>query len=107
GTHKMVRAANPPKGVRLTYWIKEYTAEDVKIRIEDKNGVLMKEIAGTNAPGLNRATWDLVPPDHLKLGDQNEEPFIPFHIRPGVYQVKIAMGELKAEKPMVELPRDQ
>ena len=104
--HKVFRAPNPPKGVRVNYWIKEYTAEDVKVRIEDKNGILMKEFAGTNAPGLNRATWDLVPPEHLRLLDQNEDPIMPFHIRSGEYKVTVTMGETKVEKTMTVLDRD-
>jgi len=105
-THKVFRAANPPKGVRINYWISDYTAEDVKIKIEDQHGVQVKEIAGTNAPGLNRATWDLVPPDHLKMTDQNEEPLQPFHVRPGEYKVTVTMGDHKVEKKMTVLARE-
>lgn len=105
-SHKVFRAPNPPKGVRINYWIGEYTGDDVKVKIEDKHGVQVKELTGTNAPGLNRATWDLVPPEHLQLHDQDEEPFLKFHIRPGEYKVTVTMGEHKVEKTMVVVAQD-
>lgn len=101
-SHKVFRAPNPPKGVRIWYWLAEYTGDDVKIKIEDAKGLLIKELTGSNAPGLNRVTWDLVPPEHLRLSDQGEEPWIQkFFVRPGEYSVTVTMGDHKVTKPMV------
>ena len=105
-THKLFRAPNPPLGVRIDYWIGEYTGDDVSITIEDAKGVKMKKLSGTNAPGYNRATWDLSPDEWLQLHDENEDTtFQPFQARPGTYKVKIAMGKLKAEGTFEVLPR--
>lgn len=97
-THKIFRATNPPLGVRIDYWISEYTAEDVSITIEDAKGVVMKKLGGSNAPGYNRAVWDLTPDEWLQLHDENEDTtFQPFQARPGRYKVKVSMGKVKAE----------
>ncbi|MBL8066188.1 MAG: hypothetical protein JNM34_10065 [Chthonomonadaceae bacterium] len=104
--HKFFRAANPAKGVKINYWLREFTGDEVNIRIEDSKGLLMKELKGGQAPGLNRVTWDLSPAEHLQLHDENEEPFNKFHIRPGQYKIKVTMGDHSIEKAMVVLPRD-
>ncbi len=106
-TQKMFRAPNAPKGVRINYWIREYTGDDVKVKIEDSKGVVYKELTGSNAPGINRVTWDLVPPEHLRLNDSGEEPWIQaFHARPGEYKVTVSMGDHKATGKFVVMPRE-
>lgn len=97
-SHKVFAAKNPPMGVKIDYWIAEYTGDPVSMTIEDENGVVVKTIAGNNAPGFNRVVWDLVPEEWLQLEDQNEDKlFQPFHARPGKYTVKIKMGDHKAK----------
>lgn len=105
-THKVFRGANPPRGAKINYWISRYTADDVKIKIEDEHGTVFKELTGTNAPGLNRVTWDLVPMEHLQLHDEGEEPWIqPFHVRPGEYKVTVTMGDISVSKTLTVLPK--
>jgi len=97
-THKMFRAANAPRGVYIDYWINEYTADDVSISIENEKSVVMKKVTGTNAPGFNRAVWNLEPDDWHKLADKSEEMMMnKFFARPGKYKVKIKMGDHTAE----------
>src|SRR5262249_3952268 len=103
-TQKAFRAPNPPKGVRIDYWIREYTGEDLKVKIEDKNKVLVKELTGSNAAGLNRVNSDLQPPEQLRLRDKGEEPWIqPFHVRPGEYKATVTLGDHKVEKTFTVL----
>jgi hypothetical protein len=105
-THKLFRAQNPAHGVRIDYWIKEYTNEGVRVTIEDANGVVVKTLGGSNAPGYNRVMWDLVPEEWQQLTDQGEDTlFTPFHVRPGEYTVKLAMGKHRAEGKFKVLPR--
>lgn len=97
-THKVFRANNPPAGLRIDYWISEYTGDDLSVTIEDSAGALMKKLSGSNAPGYNRITWDLVPETWRQCADQGEDTlFQPFQCRPGEYKVKMKMGKLKAE----------
>jgi len=97
-THKIFRAPNAPRGVYIDYWINEYTADDVSISIENEKSVVMKKVVGTNAPGFNRAVWNLEPDDWHKLADKSEEMMMnKFYARPGKYKVKIKMGDHTAE----------
>ncbi len=105
-THKVFRAANPPAGVRFDYWISEYTADELKVTVEDAKGNVVKSMGGSNAPGYNRVTWDLQPEEWLQLADKGEEPNLQkIHVRPGTYTVKLSMGEHKAEGKFEVLPR--
>jgi photosystem II stability/assembly factor-like uncharacterized protein len=105
-THKIFRAPNPPAGVKIDYWVSEYTGEEVNITIENEKGVEMKKLKGSGAPGFNRATWDLVPDEWLQLCDKNEDTmFQPFHVHPGEYKVKLKMGDHKVEGTFKVLAR--
>jgi photosystem II stability/assembly factor-like uncharacterized protein len=105
-THKIFRAPNPPAGVRIDYWINEYTGDDVQVLIEDARGVVVKKLSGSNAPGYNRVTWDLTPEDWLQLADKGEDVmFQKFQVNPGHYTVKLLMGKVKAEGKFEVLPR--
>lgn len=104
-THKVFRAPNAPAGVRIDYWVSEYTGDPVEGRIENSKGVVVKKLVGTNAPGYNRITWNLEPEEWLKLADEAEDPWIPFHVRPGEYKVVLKMGELEAQATFEVLPR--
>lgn len=105
-THKVFRAPNPAYGLKIDYWVKEYLGEDVKIVIEDANGVVMKSLSGSGAPGYNRAVWNLQPETWLQLNDQNEEltMFNKFHVRAGKYQVKLTLGDHTASAWFEVLP---
>ena len=105
-SHKVFAANNPPMGAKIDYWITEYTGEPVSISIEDSKGVVVKTLDGNNAPGYNRVTWDLVPEDWQQLADKNEDTwFVPFHVAPGKYKVKLKMGNHKASGTFAVLPR--
>lgn len=105
-SHKLFRAPNPPMGVKIDYWISEYTGDDISITIENEKGVTMKKLSGSNAPGFNRAVWNLQPDDWHKLADKGEETMMnDFHSRPGSYTVKIKMGDHSAEGTFKILPR--
>ncbi|MBV6457113.1 MAG: hypothetical protein HONBIEJF_00220 [Fimbriimonadaceae bacterium] len=97
-THKLFRAPNPPMGVRIDYWISAYTGDDLSISVENADGVVVKKLGGSNAPGYNRVTWDLTPEEWQRLNDKGEDLlFMPFQVAPGTYTVKLTMGKLKAE----------
>ncbi len=105
-THKVFRAQNPPLGLRIDYWISSYTGDDVAIVVEDSGGVTVKKLAGGNAPGFNRVVWNLEPEEWLKVADQGEDPWVPFHVRPGTYKVTITMGDHKESRSVEVKPRD-
>ena len=93
-THKMFRAPNPPAGITIDYLISEYSGDEVSITIENENGVKVKSLSGSNAPGFNRVVWNLQPDEWHKLPDKGEEMFMnDFTARPGKYTIKVKMGD--------------
>jgi photosystem II stability/assembly factor-like uncharacterized protein len=57
------KAPNPPEGVLITYYLKNGEPRSAKlqakIRIEDSEGRMVKEINGTNHKGFNRIIWSV------------------------------------------------
>jgi photosystem II stability/assembly factor-like uncharacterized protein len=105
-TNKIFRAPNPASGVRIDYWIGEYTGDSLSVTIENDKGVVVKKLSASNAPGFNRATWDLVPEEWLQLNDRGEDTlFQPFHVPSGEYTVKLKLGKHTAEGKFTVLPR--
>jgi len=50
---------NPPYGAAISYYLKSAPAGDVKIKIEDASGKVVRTLSGTKYAGLNRVTWNL------------------------------------------------
>ncbi|WP_299535471.1 glycosyl hydrolase [Ulvibacterium sp.] len=50
---------DPEEGAAINYYLKEGISEDIKIKVLDKDGSVVQELEGTNAPGINRVFWDL------------------------------------------------
>ena len=50
---------NPTYGAAINYYLKSAPTGDVKIRIEDAKGQLVRTLTGTKTPGINRVNWDL------------------------------------------------
>ena len=54
-------AKNPPSGVAISYWVKEYSPEEVSLEIADAAGRLVRKLKGSSVPGYSRVMWDLQP----------------------------------------------
>lgn len=104
-THKVFRAANPPEGVRIDYWVSANTGDSVEVVIKDQHDAVVKKLSGSGAAGYNRVSWNLVPEEWRQLADKGEEPFSVFHARPGTYKVELSMGDHKASGTFEVLPR--
>ena len=50
---------NPAYGASLNYYLKSAPSGEVKIRIEDAKGQLVRTLTGTKTAGINRVAWDL------------------------------------------------
>ena len=50
---------NPPYGASINYYLKSVPSGDVKIRIEDAQGQIVRTLTGTKTVGINRVNWDL------------------------------------------------
>jgi photosystem II stability/assembly factor-like uncharacterized protein len=50
---------NPPYGAAISYYLKSVPSGDMKLRIEDAKGQLIRTLNATKNVGLNRVTWNL------------------------------------------------
>ena len=83
------RGANPPEGAIFTYYVKEYTGDQVSIAIADSAGTPIANLQGSATPGFNRVTWNLRPTQDLLIAYGGEgQKFV----RPGPYTVTLTMG---------------
>ena len=109
---------NPPVGAMIDYYVKSKPdAKDVKIRILDKAGKLVRAIPVTKVDaGVNRVVWDLHYNRPVPLTPQEEEQitraeasggggFGPSRsgpsVDPGEYTVEVAVGSDKAATRIV------
>lgn len=101
---RMFMAKNPPMGARITYWIRDYSGDEVSVTITNRAGTKVRKLTGTNRPGLNRVVWDLQLEEYDRLSNLDEwlrqTQFAP----PGEYIATITCGERKAKRKFVVLP---
>jgi photosystem II stability/assembly factor-like uncharacterized protein len=102
-TDRAFTAPNPPMGARITYWLRDYTGEDVSVAIEDAEGRPVRRLGGGNRPGMNRVVWDLEPEPFDRLSnpdsDLGQKAFVPA----GEYTVTVTCGKAKARKSVTVL----
>ena len=61
----------------------------------------MRELTGTNRPGLNRVVWDLQPDKKQRIGNPHDLPeFVP----PGTYTVTVKSGDRKEKVSLLVRP---
>ena len=59
GGAKHFRGPNPLGGAAISYYLKGVPAGDVRIAILDVRGNVVRDLAGTKVPGINRVQWNL------------------------------------------------
>jgi hypothetical protein len=91
------RGQNPPEGAILTWWVKEYTGDPVKIAVKTAAGVPVANLTAVGAPGLHRTSWDLKPTKDLltEYGGEGAR-FVPA----GEYTVTLTHGKTKHEQKL-------
>jgi photosystem II stability/assembly factor-like uncharacterized protein len=89
------RGENPPEGALLTYWVKAYTGDPVKITVKSGGGIPVATLTGSGAPGLHRVAWDLKPTKDLLTEYGGEGAlFVPA----GEYTVTLEHGDTTHEQ---------
>jgi len=106
---KVFRGKNPPYGTLVTYYLKEQVTDKNQLRLEilDDSGNIVRTIRNipSNA-GINRTSWDihLEGPRPRKQGEDKKDLFFRGprgpQALPGVYTVRLVVGELTYEKPV-------
>lgn len=84
------RGENPPEGVLISVFVKEYTEEPVKIEIKNSSKQPVANLTAPGTPGINRMTWDLKPTKDL-LSDYGGEG--QKFVRSGDYEVTLTYGK--------------
>jgi len=91
------RGDNPPDGAILSFWIREFTGDDVKISVTNALGQPVANLKAPGTPGFGRVVWDLHPTKefvHEYGGDAKR--FVP----PGDYTVTLTSGKTKAKRTL-------
>ncbi|MEO5753203.1 MAG: hypothetical protein ABIR38_00670 [Chthoniobacterales bacterium] len=90
------RGENPPEGALLTFWIREYTGDEVKIAITNAAGQPVANLKAIGAPGLNRLSWNLRPTEdvRVKYGGDDPDKFVPG----GEYTAELSYGKEKMKQ---------
>jgi hypothetical protein len=92
GTTAIYRRANPPEGAPLSFWVKEYTGEPVKITITNSAKETVASLTSPGTPGFGRVVWDLKLSKEF-LTDYGGEGGK--SVRPGEYEVTLTHGKTK------------
>jgi hypothetical protein len=111
---------NPPYGASISYYLKSAPPGDVKIRIQDSQGLTLRTLNGTKSPGINRISWDLrsepskeirlrTSPAYapeLRVGPEGWRPApdggrLSLLLPPGAYSVKLAAGTQELSQPLI------
>jgi hypothetical protein len=50
---------NPPYGASINYYLKSAPKGDVKITVQDENGLVVRTLTGPKKPGISRVWWNL------------------------------------------------
>ena len=91
-------------GARISYWLREYPGEKVKVTITDKHDNTIRTLTGSNHPGINRVMWDLQHEKHDQF--QNPEAWLAQtrFVPPGKYTATVTVGKTKVKRTFTVLP---
>ncbi|MEO6969850.1 MAG: hypothetical protein ABI217_03025, partial [Chthoniobacterales bacterium] len=90
------RGENPPEGALFTFWVKEFTGDEVKIAITNAAGQPVANLKAAGAPGFSRLSWDLRPTEDvlIKYGGDDPKKFVPS----GDYTAELSFGNEKVKQ---------
>jgi hypothetical protein len=91
------RGENPKEGVPLTFWIREYTGDEVEIEIQNALEQPVAKWKAPAPPGFHRTFWDLKPSKELltEYGGEGQ-----LFVRPGEYTVTLKHGKTKSKQKL-------
>jgi photosystem II stability/assembly factor-like uncharacterized protein len=92
------RGDNPPDGALLSFYVRRYTSEPLKLAIKDAAGHPVANLTAPATPGINRVNWDLKPTKDLltEYGGLGADKFVPS----GEYTVTLTYGKLKQSQKL-------
>jgi photosystem II stability/assembly factor-like uncharacterized protein len=86
------RGANPPTGALISFYVKQFTGDPVKLSITNTEGRTVANLTAPGNPGIGRVVWDLKPTKDLltDYGGQGSKFFAS-----GDYTVTMTYGKEK------------
>lgn len=99
------RGQNPPEGAILSYWIREFTGDEVRLTIADAQDQQVATLRAPGTPGFGRVVWNLRPiheTDGERSGGGGGGGFgaQPKFVPPGDYTVTLTYGKTKAKQKL-------
>ncbi len=91
------RGENPKEGALLTFWIREYTGDEVEIEIQNALEQPVAKLKAAGSPGFHRVVWDLKPSKELLTEYGGEGALF---VRPGDYTVTLKHGKTKSKQTL-------
>lgn len=90
------RGANPPEGVLLTVWVKEFTGDEIKIAISNAAGIPVANLKAAGIAGLTRLSWDVRPTEDVltKYGGDDPKRLL----SSGDYNAELTFGQTKVRQ---------
>jgi photosystem II stability/assembly factor-like uncharacterized protein len=95
------RGDNPPEGALISFYVKAYTGEEVKIKITNAAGIPVAKFKLPGTPGINRIAWDLKPTKDVltEYGGEGQK-----FVKAGEYTVTLSYGNFtQTEKLQVTI----
>ncbi len=87
---------NPAEGALFTVWVKEFTGDEIKVRISNAAGQTVASLKATGAPGLNRLHWDLRPTKDALTPYGGDDP--KKLVAGGEYTADLTVGKHKSKQ---------
>ena len=87
--------ANPPAGALISFYVKEFTGDPVKISITNQEGRIVANLTASGDPGIGRVVWDLKPTKDLlnDYGGQGQK-----FLASGNYTATLTYGKVKESR---------
>jgi photosystem II stability/assembly factor-like uncharacterized protein len=97
------RGSNPPTGALISFYVKEFTGDQVKLSVTNSEGRTVANLTAPGNPGIGRVVWDLKPTKDLlnDYGGQGQK-----FLASGDYTVTMSYGKVKdSQKVHVEIAK--
>ncbi len=87
------RGKNPPDGALISFYVRAFTGDSVKIRITGPGDRPVANLSAPGVPGIGRVVWNLRPTKDLltEYGGEGPEKLVPA----GEYTVTLTYGKVK------------
>ncbi len=104
---RFFRAANPPYGTAITYYLRDDLGHDATLTIrrakqDGEDGEVVRRLKGPGRPGIHQLTWDLKAdkPRPRELGGPTSRDELR-EVLPGTYTVTLKVGDRELTQPVV------